>query len=101
MKSTDKPFTEDQDVIEETQPPTKISKPFLSKVCYVFLGLTFAFILVFIIWKIQSKNSSGSGFAIPPADKDTLEVKNNYTCPVWSMVGDGHCDDVVNNLETK
>ena len=96
MQGAQKLFTEDQDGIEKTQVSHKITKLFLSKVCYVFLGLTFAFILVSIIWKIQSKTSSESGFVIPPADADTLEVKSNRTCPVWSLVGDGYCDDEAN-----
>ena len=96
MQGAQNLFTEDQDGIEKTQASHKITKPFLSKVCYVFLGLTFAFILVSIIWKIQSKTSSESGFVIPPADADTLEVKSNQTCPVWSLVGDGYCDDEAN-----
>ena len=85
-----------QGVIEKEHVSHNITKLFLSKVCYVFLGLTLAFILVFIIWKIQSNKSSESGFVIPPHDAETLEVKHNNTCPVWSLAGDGYCDDEAN-----
>ena len=72
-------------------------KSYLSKVCYVFFGLTIAFVLVFIFWKNQSNKRLESEFAIPPIPPpSTLDAKDNNTCPVWSFVGDGYCDDEAN-----
>ena len=66
-------------------------KSYLSRVCYVFLGLTIGFVLVFIFW---ANNRSKPEFAVPPPS--TLDTKDNNTCPVWSLVGDGYCDDEAN-----
>ena len=42
-------------------------------------------------------NNSDSEFAIPPPS--TLVTKYNNSCPVWSLVGDGYCDDEANIVE--
>ena len=63
---------------------------YLSKVCYTFLGLTFACALVFIaFWSNQSDEETQFS-KTPPSTKD------NNTCPVLSLVGDGYCDDEAN-----
>ena len=74
----------------------KVSKnSYFSKVCSTFVGLTIAFILSFICWMIYGGgNNSDSEFAIPPPS--TLGTKDNNSCPVWSLVGDGYCDDEAN-----
>ena len=42
------------------------SRPaYLSKVCYVFFGLTIGFVLVFMLWTNQSNKRSEYEFAIP------------------------------------
>ena len=38
---------------------------YLSKVCYVFFGLTIGFVLAFILWANQSNKRSEYEFAIP------------------------------------
>ena len=70
---------------------------YLSKVCYVFFGLTIGFVLVFILWTNQSNKRSEYEFAIPPPA--TLDTIDNTSCPVWSLVGDGYCDDEANIVE--
>ena len=70
------------------------TKSYLSRVCYAFLGLTIAFVLVFIFWTNKRSNPE---FAVPPPS--TLDTKDNNTCPVWSLVGDGYCDDEANIAE--
>ena len=77
-------------VNEEFQDAKAAKKSYLSKVCYVFLGLTIAFVLVFIFWTHQSNKRSG------PKPPSTLVTKDNATCPVLSLVGDGYCDDEAN-----
>ena len=81
-------------VNEEFQDSKAAKKFYLSKVCYVFLGLTIAFVLVFIFWTNQSNKRLESEFAIPPPS--TLDTEDNNTCPVWSLVGDGYCDGEAN-----
>ena len=80
-------------VNEEFQDSKAAKKSYLSKVCYVFLGLTIAFVLVFIFWTHQSNKRSG------PKPPSTLVTKDNATCPVLSLVGDGYCDDEANIVE--
>ena len=71
------------------------SRPaYLSKVCYVFFGLTIGFVLAFILWANQSNKRSEYEFAIPPPS--TLDTIDNTTCSVWSLVGDGYFDDEAN-----
>ena len=79
-------------VNEGNQDSKETKKSYLFKVCFVFHGLTFAFVFVFIFWTKLNKTSSD--FAIPPPS--TLGSKDNTTCPVWSLVGDGYCDDEAN-----
>ena len=82
---------------EGNQASKNPKKSYLSKVCYVFFGLTIAFVLVFIFWKNQSNKRLESEFAMPPIPPpSTLDAKDNNTCPVWSFVGDGYCDDEAN-----
>ena len=68
-------------------------KQFISKVCYVFLGLTFACVLAFIIWQTHFNQESKDKFVIPSA---TTQAYLNNTCPVWSLTGDNYCDDQAN-----
>ena len=82
-------------VNEENQDSKETKKSYLFKVCFVFHGLTFAFVFVFIFWTKLNKTSSE--FAIPTPS--TLGSKDNTTCPVWSLVGDGYCDDEANTPE--
>ena len=82
------------EVNEGKQDSKEAKKSYLSEVCYAFLGLTIAFWLVFIFWTNQSNKYSGSEYAIPPPS--TLDTEDNTTCPVWSLVGDGYCDDEAN-----
>ena len=70
---------------------------YLFKVCYVFFGLTIGFVLAFILWANQSNKRSEYEFAIPPPS--TLDTIDYTTCPVWSLVGDGYCDDEANIVE--
>ena len=85
------------EVTDGNQDAKGAKKSYLSKVCYVFFGLTIAFVLVFIFWKNQSNKRLESEFAIPPIPPpSTLDAKDNNTCPVWSFVGDGYCDDEAN-----
>ena len=84
-------------VNERNQDSKEAKKSYLSKICYVFLGLTFAFCVAFIVLTNQKHARSESEFAIPPPL--TLGSKDNTTCPVWSLVGDGYCDDEANTPE--
>ena len=79
---------------EGNQASKNPKKSYFSKVCYVFFGLTIAFVLVFIFWTNQSNKRLESEFAIPPPS--TLDTEDNNTCPVWSLVGDGYCDGEAN-----
>ena len=85
------------EVTDGNQDAKGAKKSYLSKVCYVFFGLTIAFVLVFIFWTNQSNKRLESEFAIPPPS--TLDTEDNNTCPVWSLVGDGYCDDEANIAE--
>ena len=86
------------EVNEGKQDLKEAKKSYFSKVCYVFLGLTIAFVLIFIFWTNQSNKSSESEFVIPPPST-LYRAEDNTTCPVWSLVGDGYCDDEANIAE--
>ena len=61
----------------------------VSKVCYVFLALTLACALIFILIFVRSNKEVPT----PIFEKET---KLNYSCTVWSLVGDEYCDDEAN-----
>ena len=70
---------------------SKISQ--LCSACYVFLGLTFAFVVVYIIWR-QLKSSEPHITPPPHVDPEVLD-SNNF-CPFWEITNDGYCDDEAN-----
>ena len=84
-------------VNEGYQDSKAAKKTYLSKVCYVFLGLTIAFVAVFIFWTHHQSNKSSE--PKPPSTLDTKDNKDNTNCPVWSLVGDNYCDDEANIAE--
>ena len=63
------------------------SRPaYLSKVCYVFFGLTIGFVLAFILWTNQSNKRSEYEFSIPPpstfAKTITMDLFANM---IWAI----------------
>ena len=71
------------------------TKQYSSKVCYVFSGLTIAFVIALIYWVYQEKDISTT----PTFQNSDLKVNTETNCMVEPLVGDGYCDDEANNAE--
>ena len=79
---------------------SKTSKQFVSKVCYVFLSLTLAFVVALIFWTTQSNQKDDFADTQPfrNSNPETLETLESV-CLVEALLGDGFCDDEANTSE--
>ena len=81
-----------------------VTKQYLSKVCFAFLGLTVAFVIALIYWLCQNHPELITTTSTTPPfqnyvleDLDFKMAENG--CLVEPLVGDGYCDDEANNAE--
>ena len=76
-------------------------KAYWGKVCYIFLGLSIAFAVVFSIFWVVRTNSLGQSKGKAENDDSTKSSNDTFVdiCPHFELIGDGYCDDEVNTEE--
>ena len=71
-------------------------KDYWGKVCYIFLGLSFTFAIVFtIFWLVRTTDSDQSESKVTNSTQNTNDTFI-ATCPNFDIIGDGYCDDEAN-----
>ena len=69
-----------------------VTKQYLSKVCFAFLGLTVAFVIALIYWLYQGHQEHSTTPTFQNSDMDTFEMGPENSCFVepWVGAGDNH-----------